>query len=169
MVKLSRLLLAVAPLPVVLVVSCASSANRPRVSAGTAKDHWVYALRLEGFVRELPDQKSVRPSAGEQAGSGRGEQGDSPEVAALADHLARAALQLPSAIADAGFTEADYRGFLAQVDTLRDQALALRDEAITGDWDGASGAFDRIKTTCRACHLRFPDVAAPLSRAREKS
>jgi len=82
----------------------------------------------------------------------------------LADALAKAADEIPRAVAHARMSEADRRSFVAQVDTLRDQAQRLSEAASRGDENAMSRMLNAIDETCMSCHDRFRDFAGPYQR-----
>lgn len=58
--------------------------------------------------------------------------------------------------------EVDRRSFLAQAETLHDQALRLGVVAGTADVNGLRDVLASIRTTCNSCHERFRDFSGSI-------
>ncbi len=86
------------------------------------------------------------------------------EAQSLAEGLARAADEIPKAVAKVEMSEADQRSFLAQVATLREQAQRLGEAARTGDDRRMEWHLNAINETCMSCHERFRDFSGPINR-----
>lgn len=128
--------------------------------------HWVHDARLREIMEEL-DREMLRswPQEVENEYAKvdlRKHEESLAEARELADALASAANRIPSAVSIAKMAEVDRRSFLAQVETLRDQAGRLSSAAGSRDPDAMRYALDTISATCHSCHQRFRDFAGPM-------
>jgi hypothetical protein len=134
----------------------------------TEAGHAVHDERLRAIMSEL-ERETLSPWPQElddehSAAKSRRLDAAYAEARRVADALALAADRIPPAVAHVKMAEADRRGFLAQVDTLRDQSRALATIAASGDLDAMREMMSAISATCRSCHERFRDFSGPLSR-----
>jgi len=133
--------------------------------------HWVQDARLREIMAELDREHSaVWPQEIEDeyrdrttARSGRAYD----ELEELAAKLSETARRIPDAVAHISMPEVDRRSFLAQAETLHDQADRLRVSAAQDDLDEIRQALNSIEATCDSCHRRFRDFAGPLPSGRE--
>lgn len=130
-------------------------------------EHWIQDARLRAIMRDLERETIVSwpqeiqdryPPATKSQQAVKALE----EACWLADGLAKAAGRIPAAVAHIDMSEADRRGFLAQVETLRDQAQKLEEVAGQADLDGMRQVLSHIRQTCNACHERFRDFAGPM-------
>ena len=92
----------------------------------------------------------------------------SPARSAI-EHAARAGLalaadEIPQAVAHVEMSEADRRSFLAQAETLREQAQRLGEAASLSNDRGMERVLNAIDETCMSCHERFRDFSGPMDR-----
>jgi hypothetical protein len=83
----------------------------------------------------------------------------------LADGLAAAAAEIPSAVEGRSMSDPDRRGFLTEAETLRSLSVQLKQDAV----DRRAEAMDRTLTrinatcvTCVTCHSRYRDLSGNL-------
>lgn len=154
-----------------VVTACQPSLKRDQDAAppNEARGHWVQGPQLRAIMHDL--ERQVQTSWPQEiedeyhAGlRSRNAAKALEEACWLADGLAEAAEQIPHAVADTKMAEVDRRGFLAQVETLRDQARELELVAGNADVDGMRRVLESIDATCNSCHVRFRDFAGPLER-----
>jgi cytochrome c556 len=128
--------------------------------------HWVQSRQLRGVMEQLSGLRGAipKPDMPQDAESPAGKQANLAiaAAAALGDALSQTAMRIPAAVADRKMTEADRRAFVAQAQTLRDQAVEFRDAAKARKLERMQDAMDQINTTCFACHSRFRDLAGEL-------
>lgn len=132
----------------------------------TAMRHWVYDRELRDLMvelqrettqhwpQELNDEHTAALSPRRELAFER--------VGPLADALAQAAEGIPEIVAHLDMPEADRRAFAAQAVTLGDQARRLTVAAGEKNDRNIRIVLDDISATCRACHVRFLDLAGPL-------
>jgi hypothetical protein len=159
------------------VASCrrARQDERPRNATGGAKDlaevrtHWVQDERLRGVMAEISRQAQHWPA-------GVPDDVESPATAeskrafadavALADGLARAARDIPRAVADREMTSETRRGFNAEARHLRDQAVQLKDAARSRSVERMQRLLDGISSSCISCHSQYRDFTGELGTRR---
>ncbi len=153
------------------VVSCAVAPRR-----GTAVDgrnvangaiHWVHDARLREIMDEL--DRGLFKSWPQEVENEYAEvdlrkhKASLAEAHELAEALADAAGRIPQAVAHVKMAEVDRRSFVAQVETLRDQAGRLSEAASSRDPDAMRSVLGAISATCNSCHQRFRDIAGPMT------
>jgi len=88
------------------------------------------------------------------------------EVASLAGSLAQASERIPDLAPKLKMGEADRRGFIAEAQTLHDQARQLQDAASAHKTEQMQRLMDGINSTCISCHSRYRDLSGQLSSPR---
>ena len=152
----------------VLLASCTSSGTQKDSSTsgrgGVA--HAVHTARLQAIMAALGrSAKEEWPQEIEDikaAQDERRKQRCMDEAGRMADGLAEAAAEIPAAIADADFSEADRKAFLDSTSLLEVQAINLSNAASASNIDQVALILNRIKTTCYGCHTQFWEQAGPL-------
>jgi cytochrome c556 len=155
---------------VVAGVSCqkerATAADEGAVRGGVMGQHWVQDERLRGVMAELSRQAAHWP-----AGVPDDPESHNPDsqtstafrdAEALADGLARAARDIPRAVADREISPETRRGFNAEAQRLRTQALVLRDAARGRKVERMQRALDGISSSCISCHSQYRDFTGEL-------
>jgi len=156
---------------VLVFFSCAqpgAKQERQRAYSEEAETrHWVQSERLRVVMDVLErDTLSTWPQEveneyaeieAEKAGRALAEAGK------LAEALVSSASRIPEAVMKVRMSEADRRAFVAQADTLRDQAQLLYDAAAAQDLQRMRTQLDSITATCRSCHDRFRDFSGPMN------
>jgi hypothetical protein len=84
------------------------------------------------------------------------------DAAALADGLAEAAKRIPLSVADHPMSAEDRRGFAAEAERLRAQALDLRRAARGRKVEQMQRNLDSISSTCVSCHSQYRDFTGEL-------
>jgi hypothetical protein len=153
--------------------SCSSAVQTPSAPAAAVNAaasqalgaHWIQDQRLRVVMAQLssrnPSWPAGLPQEPESPGQGKPEQFD--EVASLATALESAADRLPEVGAAIKMTEADRRGFLAEAQTLRDQASRLQDAAQKRRIEEMQNQMNFINSTCISCHSRYRDFSGQLN------
>jgi len=148
------------------LVSCRTGASRES-SAAAGDAHWVHNAELRLRMAEL-DRAARSDWPQELEGNVPIlDPGADPCLAAAVEHagaLAQAARRIPEAAARANLPEVDRRAFLAQAETLYDQASRLEDATRRADAAAMRVALTDIDATCVSCHTRFRDVSGTLRR-----
>ncbi len=123
--------------------------------------HWVHDEQLRLVMGELAQRRlAIWPQEIEETRlERRREAFDQAEV--LAGRLKMAAERIPVAVAHIDMTEVDRRSFLAQVETLFEQADDLTAAALREDLGSMRVVLARIDSTCDSCHRRFRDFSGP--------
>jgi len=155
-----------------VVAACQPSQKRDQdgpASSFAPTEHWVQSQRLRAIMVDLERQvRTTWPQEIEdeyRAGAGSRSAAKALEEACwLADGLAGAAQRIPDAVAHIDMAEVDRRSFMAQVETLRDQAQQLELVAGNADVEGMRRVLDTIDQTCNSCHERFRDFSGPIRR-----
>jgi len=84
------------------------------------------------------------------------------EAAALAQGLAEAAGRIPRSVADHPMSAEDRRGFAAEAERLRQQALTIRRAAKAGRAEPLRRAYTQVGATCASCHGQYKEFAGEL-------
>jgi hypothetical protein len=143
-----------------------STKDAASVSGGPPGKHWVQDERLRGVMAELSRQAAHWP-----AGVPDDPESHKPDpetlavfrdAEALADGLARAAKDIPRAVADREMSADTRRGFSAESERLRTQALALRDAARGRKVERMQRALDGVSSSCISCHSQYRDFTGEL-------
>jgi cytochrome c556 len=141
-------------------------AKSPASQPALGGPHWVQSQQLRGVMEQLSGLRGAIPKTDmpQDAESPAGNEANLAiaSAAALGDALAETAMKIPAAVANHKMSEADRRAFVAQAQTLRDQAIELRDAAKARKLERMQEAMDQLNTTCFACHSRFRDLAGEL-------
>lgn len=148
------------------LVSCRTAAPREPGAAG--KDaHWVHSTELRTQMAVL-DRATKGDWPQEIAGEAPSrDEGTDPCVAEAVEHaeaLALAARRIPESASRARLAEVDRRSFIAQAETLYDQATRWVEAARQADAPAMRLALADIDATCHSCHTRFRDVSGVLRR-----
>jgi len=148
--------------------SARSSKTEKQHNESDATGHWVQDAQLRRIMDELESLAAVTwPQELEPEMSKTEIQRRLmmfSEAQSLAEGLAQAADEIPRTIAKVEISEADRRGFLALVETLREQAQRLGEAARTGDDRRMEWHLNAINETCVSCHERFRDFSGPIDR-----
>jgi len=132
-------------------------------------EHWVQDERLREVMKQIsahagrwPVGVPADPEA-PQSGAAQAEADEAfRDAAALADGLSAAAMRIPRSVADHPMSEEDRRGFAAEADRLRAQALDLRRAARGRRVEQMQRALDSISSTCVSCHSQYRDFSGEL-------
>jgi cytochrome c' len=165
----------------VALVSCSPSAepvSRPvasspivasqRPASGQIGAHWIQDQHLRLVMAQLSSRNPSWPAGipQEPESPGQGQPAQFDEVALLAAALGNAADQLPEVAGRIKMTEADRRGFLAEAQTLRDQASGLQHAAEQRRIEQMQTQMELINSTCISCHSRYRDFSGQLNAPR---
>lgn len=171
--KPSRITLMSSGLLLVLLIQSCVTPRRPQIVDGPsltdAQGHWVQGARIQAIMKELQSltvatwPQELEPEFSNARTQQRVEVFS--EAKHLAEGLARAADEIPAAVTDVEMSEADKRSFMAQVDTLREQAQRLGKAAGSTDERGMDRALKAIDETCMSCHERFRDFSGSINRS----
>jgi cytochrome c556 len=146
--------------------SAAPVATSPATEPVIEGPHWVQSQQLRGVMEQLSGLRGAIPNTEipQDPESPQGKQANLAieAVAALGEALSETAMKIPGAVANHKMNEADRRAFVAEAQTLRDQAIELRDAAKSRKLERMQAAMDQLNTTCFACHSRFRDLAGEL-------
>ena len=162
----------------VLAVAACTPSHTPHQPAAPDKDvrpparlgeHWVQDERLRAVMRQisqhasrwpagLPEEPEVKETDRSRADAEQAFR----DASALAEGLAEAARQIPRSVADHPMSAEDRRGFAAEADRLRRQALDLRRAARGRQVEHMQRAFEQISSTCVSCHSQYRDFAGEL-------
>jgi cytochrome c556 len=137
----------------------------PTAPLASPQKHWMQNQRLKAvmdqisklhtsFPKGLPED--VESSAGPEALLA------AANAANAADELARTALRIPAVLEGKSLSEADRRGFIAEAQTLHDQAMLLRDSAQKFQVEEMQQTLDGLTSSCISCHNRFRDLSGEL-------
>ena len=132
-------------------------------------EHWVQDERLRVLVADIsrhagqwpdgarrdPDARQVTPAQAEADAA-------FAEAAALAQGLAEAASRIPRSVADHPMSAEDRRGFAAESERLRQQALTIRRAAKAGRAEPLRRAYTQVGATCASCHGQYKEFAGEL-------
>lgn len=163
-----------AALPLLLATSCQQNTASPTAhvaqpapvtAAPAPQKHWVQNARLKtvmdqisklnaSFPNGLPDD--VESPAGREAAAA------TATASSAAEDLARAALEIPTALEGKSVSEADRAGFTAEAQTLHAQAIRIRDAAHKRRLEQMQQTLTEINSTCLACHGRYRDFSGQL-------
>ena len=132
-------------------------------------EHWVQGERLRRVMREVvrharrwPAGVPADPEAA-QSPDARAEADEAfREAAALADGLAEAARRIPRSVADHPMSADDRRGFTAEAERLRAEALGLRRAARGRRVEQMQRRLDAVGAACASCHSQYKDFAGDL-------
>ncbi len=80
------------------------------------------------------------------------------EIARLATAMAGSAAHIADAVPDQALNEEEFEEFKSLAESLRTDALALRQQAQQKDLHAIPQTWKRIIATCDQCHGRFRDV-----------
>jgi hypothetical protein len=140
--------------------------DAPNAPGGAMGRHWVQDERLRGVMAELSRQAARWPAG---VPDDPESPNADPETAAafrnaeaLADGLARAARDIPRAVADREMTAETRRGFAAEAERLHTQSLALRDAARGRKVERMQRALDGISSSCISCHSQYRDFTGEM-------
>ncbi len=155
---------------ILMTTSCARPTalpERQRTGIGEFETrHWVHSKRLGAVMAVLErDTLSTWPQEVEdEYADTDAEKADQAfdEARTLAGRLASSTPSITAAVKAIRMSEGDRRAFVAQVDTLRDQAQRLNDAAEAGNIDRMRLDLKSIMATCRSCHERFREFTKPL-------
>lgn len=162
-----RMLLLVSLFPGACASRHAAQPANERLPPPTAMRHWVYDRELRDLMvklqrettqhwpQELNDEHTAALSPRRELAF--------EQVGPLADALAQAAEGIPDIVAHLDLSEADRRAFVAQAVTLGEQARRLTLAGGQKDEPQMRSVLEDISATCRSCHVRFLDLAGPLS------
>jgi cytochrome c556 len=143
-----------------------ASTDQGSVRSGVMGQHWVQDERLRGVMAELSRQSAHWPAGVPDDPESRNTDSETSaafrDAAALADGLARAARDIPRAVADREMSAETRRGFKAAAERLRTQALALRDAARGRKVEPMQRALDGISSSCISCHSQYRDFTGEL-------
>ena len=138
------------------------------LAASDGTGHWVQDAQLRRIMGELESLAAVTWPQELESELSRTEIQRRlmmfAEAQSLAEGLARAADEILRTVAKVEMSEADRRSFLAQVETLREQAQRLGEAARTGDDRRMEWHLNAINETCMSCHERFRDFSGPIDR-----
>ena len=163
----------------VLVALCSCGPNRTDPGNAPAGDagadsgmtgtHWVQDERLRGVMAELARQTAHWPA-------GVPDDPEAPltddvadsfrQAGLLADGLARAARNIPRAVADREMSPETRRGFNAEARRLRQQALQLKEAARGRKVERMQRLLDGISSSCISCHSQYRDFTGELDTIR---
>lgn len=151
-------------------VSCQKEHPAPAdagsVRSGTMGQHWVQDERLRGVMAELSRQAAHWPAGVPDDPESRKPDSETStafrDAESLADGLANAARDIPRAVADREMSAETRRGFNAEAQRLRTQALALRDAARGHKVERMQRALDGISSSCISCHSQYRDFTGEL-------
>lgn len=155
--------------------SCSLSTSRTRhqkIGIGEIETrHWIHSEHLRTVMASLeqealsswPQEVENEYAIINKEKSKRSYQ----EAQTLAKLLANTAPQIIQATVEFKLSEADYRGFVAQADTLKEQAQRLHQAATGGDIDRMRQELKSIRATCRSCHERYRDISGPIDNQTE--
>ncbi len=129
--------------------------------------HWVHSERLRAVMAILErDTLTTWPQEVENeyaAIDAEKTKQAFDEARSLAEQLASSAPTITAAVKAIRMSEADRRAFVAQADTLRDQARRLYDATEARNLDRMRADLKSIRATCRSCHERFREFTKPLA------
>ena len=136
-------------------------ARRPR-------PHWVQDERLRGVMAELSRQSANWPAGlPDDPESDGGGAGDAfRDAGRLADGLARAARDIPRAVAGREMDRETRRGFNSEARRLREQAQALGRAARGRRVERMQRLLDGISSSCVHCHSQYRDFSGELGAGR---
>jgi len=147
-------------------VACVAG-NRASARGAAGDAHWVHDAELRLRMAEL-DRAARSDWPQEMEGNAPiRDPAPDPCLAEAVKHaaaLAQAARRIPENAARAKLPEVDRRAFLAQAETLFDQATRLEDATRNADAAAMRLALADIDATCVSCHTRFRDVSGALRR-----
>ena len=132
-------------------------------------EHWVQGERLRDVMSRISRHASRWPAVlpgdpeSPAAESARADADDAfRDAIGLADGMAEAAKLIPRSVADHPMSAEDRRGFGAEADRLRRQALELRRAARARQVETMQRTFTQISSTCASCHSQYKDYAGEL-------
>jgi cytochrome c556 len=132
-------------------------------------EHWVQNERLRAVMAQISRQAGRWPAgvpSGPEAARPTPAQAEADEAfgeaAGLADGLAEAAGRIPRSVADHPMSAEDRRGFAAEAERLRGQALTLRRAARARRVALMQRAFGQIGATCASCHGQYKEFAGEM-------
>ena len=134
------------------------SQSQPLAARGP---HWVQSQQLKAAMAQIAQLRASLPKDLPQdveSPNGRMVSLACASAATAADSLAATADRIPKALDGKQLGEADRRGFLATAQTLRDQAMTLREDAEKMQVERMQRGMDSITLTCIACHSRYRDL-----------
>ena len=137
--------------------------------SGMTGTHWVQDERLRGVMAELARQAAHWPA-------GVPDDPEAPltddvadsfrQAGRLADGLARAARNIPRAVADREMSPDVRRGFNAEARRLRQQSLELKEAARGRKVERMQRLLDGISSSCISCHSHYRDFTGELDTSR---
>ena len=132
-------------------------------------EHWVQNERLRDVMKQVSQHAQRWPTgvpADPESSQSAEAQAEADEAfrdaAALADGLAEAAQRIPRSVADHPMSAEDRRGFNAEAERLRTQALELRRAARGRQVEQMQRRLDAISSTCVSCHSQYRDFTGEL-------
>lgn len=162
------------PVGLVSVIALASCAADKRHAAPAQVDatratsptrHWVQDQRLRQIMAELSKSNPSWPKSLPQEPEQKTPDGAAEkfaEIESLADSLAQSSQHIPELATHLNMGEADRRGFVAEAQTLHDQATQLHDAAARHQVEQMQRTMDGINSTCISCHSRYRDFSGQL-------
>jgi hypothetical protein len=132
--------------------------------------HWIQNRQLSALMNEI--SAKMVSGAPDYEPRPRSDQTDEDvrkaieSTVKLADGLAASAERIPASVEGVQMSEADRAGFNAEAQTLRTQAIHLRDVARTGKTVEMQRAMSAIGSTCISCHSRYREFAGDINSAR---
>lgn len=130
------------------------------------RPHWVQSAQLQSVMQQLSGLHGALPTKDlpqdAESPSGWNAKTAMAAAGALGDALATQAMRIPASVSGKSMTDADRAAFADQAHALHDQAVELRDAARANKVEQVQAAYDKINTTCFACHSRFRDLAGEL-------
>ena len=138
-------------------------------NSGMTGTHWVQDERLRGVMAELARQTAHWPAglpADPEAPLDDDVADSFRQAAQLADGLARAARNIPRAVADREMSPETRRGFNAEADRLRQHSLGLKEAARSRKVEQMQRRLDGISSSCISCHSQYRDFTGELDTTR---
>ena len=176
-----RKLLAAVTMGGVLIgaASCSPHSERQQAATPVANDrapgarrpgeHWVQDEKLREVMKQVSRHAQGWPAgvpADSESAQSAAERADADEAfreaAALADGLSEAARRIPRSVADHPMSADDRRGFAAEAERLRAQALELRRAARGRQVEQMQRRLNAISATCVSCHSQYKDFTGEL-------
>jgi cytochrome c556 len=159
--------------------SCSPHSERQQAATPVANDrapgarrpgeHWVQDEKLREVMKQVSRHAQGWPAgvpADSESAQSAAERADADEAfreaAALADGLSEAARRIPRSVADHPMSADDRRGFAAEAERLRAQALELRRAARGRQVEQMQRRLNAISATCVSCHSQYKDFTGEL-------
>jgi len=167
---MSALRITIATLGMLLAIGACHRARHgsgPSPDQGDDVSHAVHSVELRQTMNRLDEmQLKTWPQELQAEYASKDEYAAAKafwEARRLAEGLAGATVTIRRAVDNTSISEVDRRSFLAQVETLREQAVRLERAAALGDRENMRRVLVSIDATCLSCHERFRDISGPLS------